>query len=50
MCTVQVGCSNINAWILTLTYGFCFGVELTVTNVAVQYFQEFFALSQAQAG
>ena len=46
----KVGCSNVNAWILTLTYGFCFGVELTVTNVAVQYFQEFFALSQAAAG
>jgi NNP family nitrate/nitrite transporter-like MFS transporter len=46
----KVGCSNINAWILTFTYGFCFGVELTVTNVAVQYFQEFFALSQSSAG
>ena len=46
----KVGCSNVNAWILTLTYGFYFGVELTVTNVAVQYFQEFFALSQAAAG
>ena len=47
---VKVGCSNVNAWILTLTYGFCFGVELTVTNVAVQYFQEFFALTQSSAG
>jgi NNP family nitrate/nitrite transporter-like MFS transporter len=31
----KLGISNINAWILTVTYGFCFGVELTMTNVAV---------------
>ena len=35
---VKTGFSNINAWILTLTYGFCFGVELTMTNVAALYF------------
>jgi len=46
---IKVGASNINAWILTVTYGFCFGVELTVINVATQYFYEFFALPQAEA-
>ena len=31
----------MNAWILTITYGFCFGVELTMTNVAAFYFYEY---------
>ena len=39
--TYQVGASNVNAWILTITYGFCFGVELTMTNVAAFYFYEY---------
>ena len=47
---VKVGLSNVNAWILTFTYGFCFGVELTVTNVATQFFYEYFALTQVNAG
>ena len=38
---LKVGASNINAWILTITYGFCFGVELTITNVAALYFYEY---------
>merc|ERR1712127_546699 len=29
---LKVGASNVNAWILTITYGFCFGVELTMTT------------------
>ena len=37
----QVGCSNINAWIFTLTYGFCFGVELTMNSVAARYFYQY---------
>jgi len=47
---LKVGLSNVNAWILTLSYGFCFGVELTVTNVASLYFHEFFALPTATSG
>ena len=46
----KVGLSNVNAWILTLTYGFCFGVELTVTNVAAQFFFEYHALNRTTAG
>ena len=41
----KVGVSNINAWILTVTYGFCFGVELTMTNVAAFYFYEYHGMS-----
>ena len=35
---IKTGTSNINAWILTITYGFCFGVELTMNNVGALYF------------
>merc|ERR1719182_527963 len=42
----KVGLSNVNAWILTITYGLCFGVELTMTNVVTLYFFEYHALSQ----
>jgi len=46
----KIGVSNINGWILTITYGFCFGVELTMTNVASQYFYEYFGTSQLLSG
>jgi len=42
---LKVGASNINAWILTVTYGFCFGVELTMTNVASLYFYEYHGMT-----
>ena len=47
---VKVGLSNVNAWILTLTYGLCFGVELTMTNIATLYFYEYHAMPQTLAG
>ena len=46
----KVGLTNINGWILTVTYGFCFGVELTMTNVASQYYYEYFALTPQMSG
>merc|ERR1719298_91897 len=46
----KVGLSNINAWILTITYALCFGVELTMTNVVTLYFYEYHAFSQIIAG
>ena len=46
---IKVGLSNVNAWILTITYALCFGVELTMTNVATQYFYEYHALRQTTA-
>mmetsp|Transcript_29028 Transcript_29028/g.40086 ORF Transcript_29028/g.40086 Transcript_29028/m.40086 type:complete len:534 (+) Transcript_29028:106-1707(+) len=48
--TIQVGASNYRAWVLTLTYGFCFGVELTMNNIAASYFFDQFDLDIKLAG
>src|SRR6185295_15555821 len=37
-------------WILALAYGACFGVELTVHNVAALYFHDRFQLDLKSAG
>eukprot|EP00308_Calcidiscus_leptoporus_P021529 CAMPEP_0119351322 /NCGR_PEP_ID=MMETSP1334-20130426/619_1 /TAXON_ID=127549 /ORGANISM="Calcidiscus leptoporus, Strain RCC1130" /LENGTH=623 /DNA_ID=CAMNT_0007364095 /DNA_START=49 /DNA_END=1920 /DNA_ORIENTATION=- len=47
---ICLGVSNINAWILVITYGFCFGVELTMTNVAALYFYTYHGASPQLAG
>ena len=47
---MQVGLTNINAWILTIIYAMSFGVELTMTNVASQYFNEYHGTTTAVSG
>ena len=47
---LKVGCSNVNAWIFTATYGMCFGVELTMNNVAAKYFYTYHGLTPQLAG
>ena len=47
---LKIGLSNVNAWILTLTYGMCFGVELTMNSVAALYFHEYHGLTPQIAG
>jgi len=47
---LKVGVSNINAWILTITYGFCFGVELTMNNIVAPYYTEYHGLSPQISG
>jgi len=47
---VKVGFSNVNAWVLTLTYGMCFGIELTMNNIAALYFMDYHGLSPGVAG
>ena len=47
---LKTGLSNVNAWILTATYGMCFGVELTMNSVAALYFHEYHGLTPQIAG
>jgi len=47
---LSVGFSNINAWIFTLTYGFCFGVELTMNSTAAKYFYRYHGLTPVISG
>lgn len=41
---------DYRVWILFLIYGACFGIELTVNNVAALYFADYFDLSLVAAG
>ncbi|PCJ52845.1 MAG: MFS transporter [Candidatus Hydrogenedentota bacterium] len=43
-------CSDSRVWSLFLVYGACFGVELTINNIAVMYFMDDFGLSLMAAG
>ena len=41
---------DYRVWVLFLIYGACFGIELTVNNVAAIYFFDYFDLSLVTAG
>ncbi len=43
-------CSDTRVWALFLIYGACFGVELTINNIAALYFHDYFGLGLATAG
>jgi MFS transporter, NNP family, nitrate/nitrite transporter len=43
-------CRDPRVWALFLIYGGCFGIELTINNVAALYFKDYFALSLKTAG
>lgn len=42
--------ADIRTWVLAVAYGICFGVELTIHNVAPLYFVDRFGLSVQLAG
>mmetsp|Transcript_46928 Transcript_46928/g.112456 ORF Transcript_46928/g.112456 Transcript_46928/m.112456 type:complete len:347 (-) Transcript_46928:773-1813(-) len=47
---LRTGLCNVNAWVLTITYGMCFGVELTMNSVAFLYFHDYHGLAPHEAG
>jgi NNP family nitrate/nitrite transporter-like MFS transporter len=43
-------CGDYRVWILSLLYGACFGIELTMDNIAALYFKDHFQLTLKAAG
>ena len=43
-------CRDRRVWALAVVYGACFGLELTIDNIAALYFVDYFNLSLAGAG
>lgn len=43
-------CSDYRVWILFLAYGACFGIEITIDNIATLYFVDNFNLGLKEAG
>ena len=43
-------CRDYRVWALALIYAACFGVELTIDNIAALYFTDRFGLGVAAAG
>ncbi|GJN18628.1 hypothetical protein PR202_gb05804 [Eleusine coracana subsp. coracana] len=44
------GVRDYRAWVLSLTYGYCYGVELIMENVAADFFRKRFRLPMEAAG
>ena len=43
-------CKDFRVWILFLAYGACFGIEITIDNIATLYFVDHFDLGLKEAG
>ncbi len=48
--TFRSACNDYRVWILFLAYGACFGIELTIDNIATLYFIDTFHLGLQEAG
>lgn len=46
----KAACANYRAWLLFITYGACFGIELFIHNTAATYYVDHFHLSLGAAG
>jgi len=46
----RLACSNYRVWMLFVTYGACFGVEIFIHNIAASYYVDEFGLSLKAAG
>ncbi|CAM9821048.1 unnamed protein product, partial [Chrysoparadoxa australica] len=44
------GYTNVNSWLMFIQYATCFGIELTINNVAATYFHDKFGLSTSLSG
>lgn len=43
-------CKDPRVWALFIIYGACFGVELTINNIAAIYYKDYFSLDLSTAG
>lgn len=48
--TFFTACKDYRVWALFVIYGACFGIELTLNNIAALYFHDYFDLGLAAAG
>jgi NNP family nitrate/nitrite transporter-like MFS transporter len=46
----KLAAANYRVWLLFITYGACFGVEIFIHNIAATYYVDHFKLTVAQAG
>ncbi len=45
-----IACKDYRVWVLFLAYGACFGIEITIDNIATLYFVDNFHLGLKEAG
>jgi MFS transporter, NNP family, nitrate/nitrite transporter len=46
----KLACANYRVWLLAITYGACFGVEIFMHNIVASYYVDEFGLSLRSAG